>query len=211
MPKLEIATACWVLAFVAFCLYRCRFLNHRVMDQPAQFETVHRVLLWLHLAGLSALYLLAAKANESVLLLQVLCSASAGHIFSDWFSYRRALLAGARLQEESNLMPRETAIRAARCVRFGHTREFKEGRRKRAWLAFLAVLVVGPFGYLYYNWRVTVGIFLGIGPWSALSTQSIGEIVGEPSVRYPVLFAMAFLAWADVRRRNIKVPDEAGF
>lgn len=181
------------------------------MDQPRQFESVHRALLWLHLAALSALYLLAAKANESALLLQVLCAASAGHIFSDWFSYRRALLAGARLQEDSNLMPREMAIRTARCVRFGDTREFQTGRRKRAWLAFLAVLLVGPFGFLYYNWRVTIGIFLGIGPWVALSTQSIGEIVGEPSIRYPLLFGVALLAWADVRRRNIKVPDEPGF
>jgi hypothetical protein len=112
-----------------------------------------------------------ARDGKNVILLEVLFLAVAGQLLSDWIPYRTVLMEAAKLQVERNGIALEKAIPIARLLRFRDTEEFQRGKRKKAWLAFILVFFVGPFGFLYYSWRTSIMLFGR--PWSLANSFTV--------------------------------------
>ena len=79
-------------------------------------------------------------------------------------------------------------------------------KRKKAWLAFVLVATIGPFGFLYYRWQVWLAITMAILPWSLLAEAPLRDALWDPWFRYPLLVGMGFIAYLDVARTNEKIP-----
>jgi len=79
-------------------------------------------------------------------------------------------------------------------------------RNKNPWLAALLALVFGPFGFLYYSWKLTVAFLVPV-IWIVLKqVLYFGGIVWVYPVVCLQLAMLAAFAFMDVMRRSKKRP-----
>jgi len=203
---------CGVL-YLLHLLYRTAFEYKNAGDRPLAYATVRSALRSLQWVAFGIVFVLAARRSDAKFLVVFVLAGSTAHILADWWVYRRELQRHAAFQVQRNQMERGVAVEVARGM-FGEEHfgdDYYKLKRKKAWLAFLLTLFLGPFGFIYWRWRITLAIFAAIVPWSLFSRLPLQRTLGFGEFRYAILLWMAVLAFVDVCRTNDKIPADHAF
>jgi len=221
------ALAVWLLVFLGMEAHRGAFEYKEIEEQPLKFREGKRLFAGIHWAALGVFFFLAARSSDLKAFVGCVCVAAVAHIALDWWTYRRALRRKARILLETRrngsfrqlleevglpLPAREwtpaDAMEVARSFLSEKALggEYEKRKRKKAWLAFLLAVAFGPFGFLYYRWRVWLAITLAILPWSVLAQTPLRDALWDPRFRYPLQIGLGLIAFLDVARTNDKIP-----
>ena len=85
----------------------------------------------------------------------------------------------------------------------GWIKNFYKGIKK-PWLSFLLVIIIGPFGFLYYSWKLALLLFIA-GPFWFIQLKNTRFNLDRPVPHYTVLLLLAIFAWLDTKTHNRKV------
>ncbi len=76
-------------------------------------------------------------------------------------------------------------------------------RKKNPWLAFVLVVLLGPFGFLYHSWKTALAILLVVGPlWIAFLRNTRFDLIAVPWAHYSALVIMAGFASLQIKGRQ---------
>lgn len=209
MPKPEIfaAVVVWMVLFFLYSIYRFRFEYKEFSERPIAYPQAKSYLAGLQYLAFGFLFVLTARSSKATLLASLVLGAAAWQLLGDWWAYRRELSNRAEFYVKGGGLERRAAllfVRQQLSQRALGSRYYKV-KRKKPWLAFLLTMLLGPFGFIYYRWQVTVAIFACTLLWTLLSKDPLSETIGKSGVRYGLLLGMAVLAFIDVCRTNDKL------
>jgi hypothetical protein len=81
-------------------------------------------------------------------------------------------------------------------------------KRKKPWIGFVLVLLLGPFGFLYNSWKTTLFVFL-IGPlWIMFLRHTRFDLLENPWAHYIALLLLAGFAALQITGQNNSLATE---